>query len=214
MTTNSRRAASPAWGHGRNLLMRAARDLFAAEGYESVTTRQIAELAGVSEQMIFRHFGSKAKLFEAAAVAPFVEHLDDYVKVWSERASGVRDPVQEASDLYRGLYDVFAENRALLTALVSTQDPQSGSGEAVSAALAPALDRFAELLDVEQQQRGFRDFDTRIVVRLVAGLVMSQTIFADLLYPSAAGGRPSVDALIHEMAMLTIHGAWPADRDD
>jgi AcrR family transcriptional regulator len=208
----SSRPASPAWGRGRGLLLTAARELFGLHGYDAVTTRQIAESAGVSEQMVFRHFGSKAKLFEAAAVAPFVEHLDAYVMDWEQRPPGVRDPVEEAADLYRGLYEVFAANRGLLTALLSFQaDPQTGSSEAISAALGSALDRFADLLRTEQEQRGFRKFDTGIVVRLVAGLVMSQAAFGAILHGSGATPAPPREAIIHEMAMLTIFGAWPSD---
>jgi AcrR family transcriptional regulator len=212
MRNPSRRPASPAWGRGRDLLLKAARDLFDQHGYEAVTTRQIAEAAGVSEQMVFRHFGSKAKLFEAAAVAPFVEHFDAYVANWEQRPSGVRNPVEEAEDLYRGLYDVFAANRGLLAALLSFQgDTVAGSSETIAAALGPALDRFAELLRIEQEQRGFRDFDARIVVRLVVGLVMSQTAFGDILYGSSVTPPPSAEAIVREMAMLTIFGAWPAE---
>ncbi|WP_182379339.1 TetR/AcrR family transcriptional regulator [Nocardioides sp. WS12] len=210
MSQPSRKPASVVWGRGRNLLLTAARDLFAEHGYDSVTTRQIAESAGVSEQMVFRHFGSKANLFEAAAVAPFVEHLDAYVADWERRPTGERDAVEEAADLYRGMYEVFAANRGLLAALLSFQgDSPSGSAEAIGGILGPALDRFADLLTTEQKQRGFRDFDTRIVVRLVAGLVMSQTAFGDLLYGDDA--PPRAEAIIREMAMLTIFGAWPPE---
>jgi AcrR family transcriptional regulator len=38
--------------------------LFSEEGYRGATTRRIAEDAGVSELTLFRHFGTKAGLFE------------------------------------------------------------------------------------------------------------------------------------------------------
>lgn len=210
MTHTDRRSASPTWGRGRDLLLAAARELFNQHGYKTVTTRQIAERAGVSEQMVFRHFGSKAKLFEAAAVAPFVEHLDQYVANWEQRVPGVRDPIAETVDLYRGLYEVFSTNRTLLAALLSLDDGRrDNSFHTVASALAPALDRFADLLRTEREHRGFRNFDTRIVVRLVAGLVMGQTVFAELLYPISDAPAPATDEIIHQMAMLTILGAWP-----
>jgi len=209
MSATPRKPASPAWGHGRGLLLNAARDLFTRQGYDATTTREIAEAAGVSEQMVFRHFGSKAQLFEIAAVAPFIEHLDQYASDWAERPPGVRDPVAEATDLYRGLYTVFSANRALMSALLTVEaDSQKAPSDAVGAALSPALERFSDLLRIEQNKRGFRDFDTAIVVRLVAGLALSQALFADFMY-SDSHTPPSVDAVIHEMAMLTIYGAWP-----
>ncbi|MBD2463960.1 TetR family transcriptional regulator [Oscillatoria sp. FACHB-1407] len=46
-------------------LIQAALQLFAAQGITDTTTRQIAELAGVNEVTLFRHFGSKNGLLLA-----------------------------------------------------------------------------------------------------------------------------------------------------
>lgn len=42
-----------------------ALQLFAKEGYKGTSTRRVAELAEVSEGLIFRHFGNKEGLLEA-----------------------------------------------------------------------------------------------------------------------------------------------------
>ena len=46
-------------------ILHAARDLFAEKGFSNITTRQIARRAGVNEVTLFRHFGTKAALYEA-----------------------------------------------------------------------------------------------------------------------------------------------------
>lgn len=46
-------------------IIRTALELFAKNGVESTTTRKIAETAGVSEGLIFRHFTNKEGLLEA-----------------------------------------------------------------------------------------------------------------------------------------------------
>ena len=51
---------------GSDLLLTAAQQLFAERGYERVTTREIAERAGVDATLIARYFGSKAGLYLAA----------------------------------------------------------------------------------------------------------------------------------------------------
>lgn len=43
----------------------AALELFASEGYHATSTSKVARAAGVSEGLIFRHFGSKEGLVEA-----------------------------------------------------------------------------------------------------------------------------------------------------
>src|SRR5258708_1698616 len=49
----------------KEILMAAARDLFSEQGFRGTTTRQIAERAGVTEAIVFRHFASKDELYWA-----------------------------------------------------------------------------------------------------------------------------------------------------
>lgn len=60
----------------RRALLAAARELFAAQGYERTTVRAVAERAGVNQALLFRYFGNKEALFAEAvteqAMAPLV----------------------------------------------------------------------------------------------------------------------------------------------
>jgi len=49
----------------RETIVRAARPLFALKGFEPVTTREVAEAAGISEALLYRHFESKAAIYDA-----------------------------------------------------------------------------------------------------------------------------------------------------
>ena len=68
----------------QELLLEAARKLFAEQGFDGTSTLQVAKAAGVSEGTLFHHFGSKKGLFlavaqqfaEAAALATMPEHPD------------------------------------------------------------------------------------------------------------------------------------------
>lgn len=46
-------------------ILQAALELFAKEGYKATSTSKVAKHAGVSEGLIFRHFGNKDGLLEA-----------------------------------------------------------------------------------------------------------------------------------------------------
>ncbi|MDW7693980.1 helix-turn-helix domain-containing protein [Flammeovirgaceae bacterium SG7u.111] len=46
-------------------ILKAALELFATEGFSAVATSKIAKRAGVSEGLIFKHFGNKEKLLAA-----------------------------------------------------------------------------------------------------------------------------------------------------
>lgn len=46
-------------------ILKAATELFSAQGFDSTTTREIAERVGVSEPILFRHFATKRQLLLA-----------------------------------------------------------------------------------------------------------------------------------------------------
>jgi AcrR family transcriptional regulator len=48
-------------------ILAAARERFAADGYERATIRAVAAQAGIDPAMVMRYFGNKEKLFAAAA---------------------------------------------------------------------------------------------------------------------------------------------------
>ena len=52
----------------RAAILAAARELFAAQGYERTTVRDVAAKAEIDPAMVIRYFGSKDGLFARAAV--------------------------------------------------------------------------------------------------------------------------------------------------
>ncbi len=49
----------------KNLILEQATILFSRDGFDSVTTRQIAEACGMSEAALYRHFPSKEGIYQA-----------------------------------------------------------------------------------------------------------------------------------------------------
>ena len=59
----------------RHLLCEAARTVFAKRGWSRARTRDIADAAGVTETVLYRHFASKQELFEASILEPLEEFV-------------------------------------------------------------------------------------------------------------------------------------------
>jgi AcrR family transcriptional regulator len=105
-TAGPRRLTAPA---RRAAILDAAERVFGSAGYHDATTRDIAAEAGVSEALLYQHFDSKRRLFEAVierAAADLERTLRD--------ASGAEDPMGAAIEAYfvfveehRQLYRVF-----------------------------------------------------------------------------------------------------------
>jgi TetR/AcrR family transcriptional regulator, transcriptional repressor of aconitase len=58
----------------RESILRAALPVFAKQGFANTTTKDLAEAAGVSEALLYRHFPSKESLYEAIQELGCAEH--------------------------------------------------------------------------------------------------------------------------------------------
>ena len=75
-----RRAASRVHGEvRRELILTAARGVFVEHGYAGARTQHIAQQADVAEALLYRHFASKAALFEAAVLEPLERMITDLI---------------------------------------------------------------------------------------------------------------------------------------
>jgi AcrR family transcriptional regulator len=71
----------------RARIINSSREMFSARGYESATTRDIAQQADVSETLLFRHFDNKAALFDQAVVAPFDQLMGRFLQSRPQQAT-------------------------------------------------------------------------------------------------------------------------------
>jgi AcrR family transcriptional regulator len=71
----------------RTRILQAAQRLFAHQGYNSTTTRDLAQAAGVAEGTVFRHFGNKKTILVELATEGWVEILTDLLTELSEMGS-------------------------------------------------------------------------------------------------------------------------------
>lgn len=114
----------------RQKLCEAAIELFSNEGYDGVTTKKIAEVAGVSEMTLFRHFGSKNNLFQDA--------YDSYLyqpNFESLFESGLKGDLEK--DLLRighVYFDVLSMNRSLIMMEIRSQSLEKGERQPLTKA--------------------------------------------------------------------------------
>lgn len=187
----------------RELLVKAARSTFAARGYARTSTREIAEAAGVSEALLFRHFGTKAQLFELAVLRPFHGFMDAYV---DSRPADITDPPPPAEvpsrEYVESLYDVLAGNRDLVIALLAARAYEVDL--AATPELSDALDRLQALVEFELAQRGLTDVDVPVTIRVTFAMVAALAVFGEWLFPP--DNQPPRDRIVDEMVQFMVHG--------
>lgn len=81
------RHALPSEPEVQDRILNAAQRLFARQGFERTTTRELARIAGVAEGTLFRHFDSKKAILVAVATRGWVELLTDLLTELSEMGS-------------------------------------------------------------------------------------------------------------------------------
>jgi AcrR family transcriptional regulator len=113
----------------RDLMIEATHKLFHSKGFDATSTREISVKAGVSESMLFRHFGSKQAIFEEAVVQPFADFVEEFVTDWmSDRH---REPERTAHSYVSGLFELCRNHLDLITTLSATgtrgDDAQPGA---------------------------------------------------------------------------------------
>lgn len=134
-------------GEPRRLLIEAARDLFNRKGYASTSTREIAELAGVSEGLLYRNFRTKANVFREAMVQPFVDMIDAEIERRSADLAANSPSFSDVRSFVGSMYSVFRRHRAL-AALVFAADALVESDVALAWVIddvRAAIDRFVVL---------------------------------------------------------------------
>jgi len=194
----------------QELIVRTAHRLFTANGYQGTTTRQIAEEAGVGESVIFRNFGSKAELFEAAIAAPFTDFVNQWAARWDVRVAADSDPFEITRSFVKGFYALAAEHRELLHTLVAARlnggDPALGEvAERVSDRLADHLGIMQKVLLQHREARQLRDVDAPVTVAVSVGTVLSLVLLDDWLFPPNQR-RPGKARQIEEATQMLLYG--------
>lgn len=173
-------------GEERRLqILLVAMTLFSERGFRGTTTKEIAQAAGVSEAMVFRHFATKEELYSA-----ILDH-----KACS--SGGAFQPELTAADAIQRKDDRAVFESLALSALDHHEkDPQFQrlllysaleKHELAQMFFDEYVRRVYEFLGnyiLERQREGaWRDIDPAIVVRSFIGMVMHQSLNNNLWDP-------------------------------
>jgi AcrR family transcriptional regulator len=189
------------------LILDAARGLFASQGYAGTSTREIAARAGVHEPMLYRRYGSKAGLFRAAVLVPFNEVVSSYLRTWEAQAdepASLRDLV---CAFVEPLYSLLREHSELAIALVQAREIVAGDdGASWPSELGELLGRLVPQLEIERERRSLR-VDPATTNIVVLGMIVGLALLDPVLPTSAVGASPEL--VSEEMVELILHGVSP-----
>lgn len=190
----------------RRELLAAAAVVFTERGYAAATSRDLARAAGVSESVLYRHFGSKAGLFAEAVVAPFADVMEAFSGM-VERT--VAQPIELKTLMRLFLSELIAQlsaNRRTLRMFLAAEDQLDEETKALFYERFHAvIARLTEIVEPESRRHGrpHNPLGTDMNVRATLGMVLSVVILDDWLLPP---DRPTRDQLIDHLGAVLLNG--------
>lgn len=153
--------------------------LFAQKGFRGTTTKEIAQAAGVSEAMVFRHFATKEELYsaildhkacaggdldfcEGEAVAEAISRKDDRA-VFERLATDVLEHHEHDTEFLRLLMFAALEGHELAQMFWERNVLQ-------------VYEFLSAYLHERQQEGALREVDPRIIVRAFVGMVIHHAV--------------------------------------
>lgn len=138
----------------RQVIVAAARALFVQQGYEQTTTRMIAEAAGVTDAMIYRHFGSKHDLL----LALVEEMTSEFATMAASGPSRPPGPGTPTAVVLAGIgarfAEVFETHLDLIVLLLTHRDLLAGDRRFVTF-IDQAAQRLGHLLSPDAPEHGY-----------------------------------------------------------
>lgn len=190
----------------RELTLSAARELFANRGYAGVTTRDVSTEAGVTEATIYRQFGSKAGLFDAAVVEPYQRFMAEFMQTWRKELRQPRSGKEVVRSFVTLLYDTLTRNRAMILAYICVtrfRSLPSDNGDSATV-ISRELTKMDDWVQQASEDLDFLGLDHPITVRCSFAMVMGIVLHDDLLF-EAGTHHPSRERVIRELSNYMYH---------
>jgi AcrR family transcriptional regulator len=167
----------------RRQIVVVAAELFASKGFSGTTTKEIAEGAGVSEAIIFRHFASKDKLY--AAILDFkVKQGSERMKAQLDEAASRKDDRAFFGSLAFEMLDFHSKDRTFMRLLLfSALEGHVLSDIFFDSTARDMKTHIRKYIKQRISDGAFRSIDPAVAARAFVGMVLHQvqarTIFSD-----------------------------------
>ncbi|MCW2749231.1 MAG: transcriptional regulator, partial [Aeromicrobium sp.] len=195
----------------RLLIVDAARELFVENGFANTSTKDIATRASVTESVLFRHFKTKADIFDNAVLAPFTSLMEEFVDRWTALPHEDVSPIDHGRAYVTALYELCSDNRDLMRVLTSVGREASTDGEGASA-LAPIQNHLAQMqatLEDYLRVEGATMIDLGLALRFTMALVLGGAVFDEELFGDGAYDRAQLPDAMLQFILFGI-GFTPA----
>lgn len=201
-------------GTAQQHLLDSAQQLFAERGYRGTTTKDIAQIAGVSENLIFRYFKSKSELMFAAVVNPVFATLQHFTDDWRRNESFRAQSHQQIVHSFVGeVVDLIDSHHGLARAILNVlvERPPDFDTAAIGRQFAEVLRGMGPEMGDFLSHRKLTSTNPDLVLRM--GVISAITNV--VLLPETYGDGeqpPSKAEIVDELTNFVVYGLQPVPR--
>ena len=185
-------------------ILEVATELFARNGFDGATTRQVADAAGITEAMVFRHFATKDDLYWEVLNAKC--NADDVKKRLTEKLARDVEPVEIFTAIARDVLNRNLQDPAKSRLLLfSGLENHRLSQRFFKTHMSEWYELLAGYIRRQIEQGKFRRVDPLLAARGFIGMVFHHYLVQELF----GGGKYQsyeVDEVARTMAGLWLGG--------
>ncbi len=185
----------------RDRILQAAQKLFAAQGYDGTTTRDLAQAAGVAEGTLFRHFANKKAILVEVATKGWVEILTDLLTELSEMGS-----YKAVAQVMRRRMWNMQKNSDLLRVCFMEAQFHPDLRDRIQEEIIEKMSGVAEAYFQEAMDKGvYRQMDAKLVAKVFLGM-FAIAGFSDSTIMSPESSPQELQKMAEGLADIFLNG--------
>lgn len=159
-------------------ILMSAKSLFAKQGFDGTSVRQICEAAGANVALVSYYFGGKEKVFEAI----FEHFFPGTPEAFFRHEEELKEPVEGLKMLTREILKFTIQDKELSDIVQQELTLQSPRLNIVFSFLKPVWSKVKELLELGKEQGVFRYDSLPAALLMVLGVALSHKRYRNLEY--------------------------------
>lgn len=165
----------------RDQILHVAIKLFSQHGFKGTTTKKIAEEAGVSEAMVFRHFSTKSELYHAILDHKACEGGSTKPFAWVSEAIKNKDDFEVFYQIiFNALNNHEADPEFMRLLMHSALEGHELTDMFINESIVPTYEVLSFYISQRQRDGVFRNMNPKLVVRALVGMMVHHSLFNTL----------------------------------
>ncbi len=195
-------------GSTRERILKAALKLFARQGYDGTTTKDLASAAGVAEGTLFRHFTNKKAILVEVATSGWVEILTDLLTELSEMGS-----YKAVAQVMRRRMFRMRENHDLMRVCFMEAQFHPDLRERIQSEVIAKMTDVAEAFFQTAMDRGiYRPMNPKIVAQVFLGMFAIAGFSEDTIIESSSSPQ-ALQEMAEGIADIFLHGVLASETN-